>query len=98
MSHKVWYIYSQGQRNGYRSRTLATSVGVPQLQVPRDRKGRFQPDLFARYRRFEPSLEEAIRQLFIAGVSTRKVGPVLNALCGSVVSAGKVSSVLKELD
>lgn len=88
----------QGQRNGYRSRTLVTSAGVLELQVPRDRAGEFVPDLFDRYRRFESSLEEAIRQLFIAGVSTRKVGPVLDALCGSTVSAGKVSSVLQELN
>jgi putative transposase len=88
----------RGQRNGYRPRTLATSAGVLQLQVPRDRAGQFQPELFGRYRRFEASLEETIRRMFIAGVSTRKVGSVLDALCGSAVSAGKVCSVLKELN
>jgi transposase-like protein len=88
----------RGQRNGYRGRTLVTSAGVLQLRVPRDRAGGFRPSLFVRYRRFEPSLEEAIRQLFISGVSTRKVGAVLDALCGSRVSASKVSSVLKELN
>jgi putative transposase len=88
----------RGQRNGYRSRTLVTSAGVLQLRVPRDRAGQFQPELFERYRRVEPSLAEAIRQLFIAGVSTRKVGAVLDALCGSRVSAGTVSVVLKELN
>jgi len=87
-----------GQRNGYRCRTLTTSAGVLELSVPRDRAGEFQASLFRRYQRFEPSLEEAIRQLFIVGVSTRKVGPVLDALCGSGVSASKVSSVLTELD
>lgn len=88
----------RGQRNGYRRRTLVTSAGVLQLRVPRDRAGAYRPDLFERYRRVERSLEGGIRELFIAGVSTRKVGPVLDALCGSRVSASKVSLVLKELD
>lgn len=88
----------RGQRNGYRSRTLVTSAGVLELAVPRDRAGQFQPELFGRYRRVEPSLEAAIRQMFIAGVSTRKVGEVLDALCGVRVSASKVSRVLRELD
>jgi transposase-like protein len=60
--------------------------------------GRFCLELFKRYKRLEPSLAEAIRQLFIAGVSTRKVGAVLEALCGCGVSASTVSVVLKELD
>jgi len=88
----------RGQRNGYRPRTLATSAGVLQLQVPRDRAGTFQPELFGRYQRFERSFEEGIRQLFLAGASTRKIGEVLASLCGTRVSAGKVSSVLKELN
>lgn len=88
----------RGQRNGYRSRTLATSAGVLQLQVPRDRAGQFRPELFQRYRRFAPSLEEGIRQMFLAGASTRKIGEVLEGLCGVRVSASKVSSVLKELN
>jgi len=88
----------RGQRNGYRPRTLVTSAGVLQLQVPRDRAGQFQPGLFERYQRVEPSLAEAIRQLFIVGVSTRKVGVVLDALCGGGVSASTVSVILKELD
>jgi transposase-like protein len=88
----------RGQRNGSRPRTLLTSAGVLQLAVPRDRAGEFQPSLFERYRRVEKSLEAAIMQTFLSGVSTRKVGDVLAALCGSRVSASKVSTVTQALN
>jgi len=88
----------QGQRNGYRSRSLLTSVGQLNLNVPRDRAGEYQPDLFGRYRRVDYSLEEVIRAMFLQGVSTRKVGDILDVLCGERLSASKVSTVVKELD
>lgn len=88
----------RGQRNGYRHRTLLTSVGALDLCVPRDRESRYQPDMFDRYSRTSGSLEDAIRAMFLRGVSTRKVGEVLDVLCGERVSASKVSSVTRELD
>jgi putative transposase len=88
----------RGYRNGYRSRSLLTSVGALDLKVPRDREGEFQPGLFARYRRGNGSLEETIRAMFLRGVSTRKVGEVLDVLSGQRLSAGKVSTVVKELN
>ena len=87
-----------GQRNGYRHRRLLTSVGTLDLKVPRDRKGKYRPDLFARYKRVDRSLEETIRAMFLQGVSTRKVGDILDVLCGERLSASKVSSVTRELD
>jgi len=88
----------RGYRNGYRSRRLLTSVGALDLQVPRDRDGQYRPDLFARYQRVDHSLEESIRAMFLGGVSTRKVGDILDVLCGERLSASKVSTVVKELD
>lgn len=88
----------KGYRNGYRSRTLLTSVGLLDLEVPRDRGSKYRPDLFARYQRVDSSLEETIRAMFLQGVSTRKVGDILDVLCGQRLSAGKVSTVVKELD
>jgi len=88
----------RGQRNGYRSRCLVTSVGVLDLQVPRDRQGKYRPALWDRYQRVDRSLEEAIRAMFLSGVSTRKVSDVLDALCGERLSASKVSTVVRELD
>lgn len=87
-----------GYRNGYRRRSLLTSAGSLDLVVPRDRAGKYRPDLFERYRRVDRSVEEAIRAMFLRGVSTRKVGEILDALCGASLSAGKVSAVVKEAD
>ena len=88
----------RGHRNGYRPRSLLTSVGALDLKVPRDREGKFQPGLFKRYRRVDGSLEETIRAMFLRGVSTRKVGEILDVLCGERLSASKVSTVVRELD
>ncbi|MFH1374046.1 MAG: IS256 family transposase [bacterium] len=87
-----------GYRNGYRSRSLLTSVGQLDLKIPRDRAGQYQPDLFERYRRVDSSLEDTIRAMFLQGVSTRKVGDILDVLCGERLSASKVSTVVRELD
>ena len=88
----------KGYRNGYRSRSLLTSVGQLDLTIPRDRNSEYQPELFERYRRVDSSLENTIRAMFLQGVSTRKVGDVLDVLCGERLSASKVSTVVKELD
>jgi len=88
----------QGQRNGYRCRSLLTSVGALDLKVPRDREGKFQPGLFKRYRRVDGSLKQTIRAMFLRGVSTRKVGEILDVLCGERLSASKVFTVVRELD
>ncbi len=88
----------RGYRNGYRRRSLLTSVGILDLNVPRDRNSRYRPSLFDRYRRVDSSLEETIRAMFLRGVSTRKVGEILDVLCGQQLSAGKVSKIVGELD
>jgi transposase-like protein len=88
----------RSQRNGVRRRSLFTKVGVIDLQVPRDRRGKYQPCVFERYQRVEGSVNRMIRQMFLSGVSTRKVGDVLAALCGARLSASHVSRVNQELD
>jgi len=88
----------RGYRNGYRSRSLLTSVGLLDLKIPRDRASQYQPELIERYRRVDSSLEETIRAMFLQGVSTRKVGDILDVLCGERLSASKVSTVVRELD
>ncbi|RKX17679.1 MAG: IS256 family transposase [Candidatus Zixiibacteriota bacterium] len=87
-----------GYRNGYRERTLLTGFGSLELQVPRDRAGQYKPGCFERYKRVERTVDEGIRSMFIRGVSTHKVGEVLDALFGFKVSASYVSSVTRELD
>jgi transposase-like protein len=88
----------RGYRNGYRRRSLFTSVGVLDLKVPRDREGRYQTELFARHQRVDGSLKETIRAMYLRGVSTRKVGEILEVLCGVRLSASEVSAISKELD
>lgn len=91
-------ISRRGYRNGYRSRRLLTSLGAIDLAIPRVRDGRYYPDYLEEYKRVSPEVDEGIKAMFLRGVSTHKVGEVLDALCGYQVSAGYVSKVTKGLD
>jgi putative transposase len=88
----------RGWRNGSRRRRFITRVGSLELRVPRDRAGQFQPTLFARYERSEQAFVAALVEMYVHGVSTRKVSRVVEALCGVPVSASAVSAVVKKLD
>ena len=85
-------------RDGHRRRRFTTRVGTIELRVPRDRAGRFQPSLFARYQRSEQSLMPALTEMYFQGVSTRKVTTIVETLCGASVSASEVSVLTKRLD
>jgi transposase-like protein len=81
-----WGEYSP-QRNGYRncsySRDLVTSSGrIEEIKVPRDREGQFHTQVFDRYSRSEPQVGQGLTEMFVAGVSTRKVGEVAQTLLG----------------
>ena len=87
-----------GYRNGYRARSVLTSVGAVELEVPRDRAGEYVPECFQRYQRVHQVVDEGIKAMFLRGVSTRKVRNILDCLCGEGVSASYVSQVTKSLD
>jgi transposase-like protein len=87
-----------GQRNGYKPRALRTRVGTLNLLVPQDREGTFSTRLFARYQRNEKALCLALMQMYVEGVSTRKVKEVTEALCGTSFSKSLVSSLAGSLD
>ncbi|GAI58191.1 unnamed protein product, partial [marine sediment metagenome] len=87
-----------GYRNGYKPRTLKTRVGRLELMVPKDREGRFQTELFERYQRNEKALTLAIMEMYIQGVSTRKVKKITEELCGLEISRSQVSHLSKGLD
>ena len=91
-------VLRRGWRNGTRSRRYTTRVGTLELHVPRDRAGLFQPALFARYERSEQALVAALVDMYVQGVSTRKVTKVVETLCGTSVSASTVSRVVAGLD
>lgn len=78
-------------RNGTRKRKLATRVGEMELTVPRLRTIPFQSQIIDRYRRMESSLEEALIEMYLQGISTRKVDDITTELCGVHVSAGRMS-------
>jgi len=86
-------------RNGYYRRDLETELGlVRKLEVPRTRDGDYNPKVFNRYQRRQHRVNEVIKDMFLAGISTRRVGEVLKPLIGSNPSAQTVSQVTKSLD
>ena len=87
-----------GLRSGYYSRTLITRVGKLELRVPQDRDGRFSTQLFERYQRSEKALVSALAEMYVQGVSTRKVKAITEELCGHSFSASSISDINKTLD
>src|SRR5512134_404501 len=87
-----------GYRSGYYGRTLITRVGKLELRVPQDRDGRFSTELFERYQRSERALVAALAEMYVQGVSTRKVKAITEELCGHSFSASSISAINKRLD
>jgi putative transposase len=87
-----------GYRSGYYERKLVTRVGVLELRVPQDRAGRFSTELFERYQRSEKALVSALVEMYVQGVSTRKVKAITEELCGHSFSASTVSQATARLD
>jgi transposase-like protein len=87
-----------GYRAGYYSRSLVTRIGKLELRVPRDRDGRLSTELFERYQRSEKALVSALAEMYVQGVSTRKVKAVTEELCGHTFSASTISQINKGLD
>jgi putative transposase len=87
-----------GYRAGYYHRSLIPRVGTLELRVPQDRAGRFSTELFGGYQRSEKALVSALAEMYVQGVSTRKVKAVTEALCGHEFSASTISEANKSLD
>jgi putative transposase len=88
----------KGHRNGHKPRTLRTRVGTLNLLVPQDREGTFSTRLFSRYQRNEKALVLALMEMYVEGVSTRKVKDITEELCGTSFSKSLVSSLASGLD
>src|SRR3712207_4182292 len=80
-------VNRQGYRAGYYGRTLITRVGKLELRVPQDRQGRFRTEVFERYQRSERALVTALADMYVQGVSTRKVKAITEEVCGHEFSA-----------
>ena len=87
-----------GYRSGYYPRKLITRVGTLELRVPQDRQGRFSTEIFSRYQRSEKALVAALVEMYVQGVSTRKVKAISEELCGHEFSASTISELNVKLD
>jgi putative transposase len=87
-----------GYRSGYYDRTLVSRVGKLELRVPQDRHGRFSTELFERYQRSEKALVAALAEMYVQGVSTRKVQAITEELCGDSFSASAISAINLKLN
>lgn len=88
----------RGYRNGTKPRTLTTRVGTLELLVPQDRDGTFSTELFGRYQRTEQALVLSLMEMYVQGVSTRKVAAITEQLCGTRFSKSQVSVLAGRLD
>ncbi len=87
-----------GHANGYKDKTLATRIGQITVAVPQVREGGFYPQSLERGTRSERALKLSLAEMYVQGVSTRKVAAITEQLCGFSVSSGQVSQAAKELD
>jgi putative transposase len=87
-----------GYRSGYYRRRLITRVGTMVLRVPQDRAGQFSTQVFEQYQRSEKALVAALAQMYVQGVSTRKVAAITEELCGHEFSASSISAITVRLD
>jgi len=87
-----------GYRSGYYRRRLITRVGTLVLRVPQDRAGQFSTQVFEQYQRSEKALVASLAQMYVQGVSTRKVAAITEELCGHEFSASSISAITAKLD
>jgi len=87
-----------GYRSGYYRRRLITRVGTLWLRVPQDRAGHFNTQVFEQYQRSEKALVASLAQMYVQGVSTRKVAAITEELCGHEFSASSISAITARLD
>ncbi len=84
--------------NGFKSKTVSSRLGKLMLEIPQTREGDFYPSALERGERSERALKLAIAEMYVQGVSTRKVAKITSELCGLDVSSTQVSRAAKLLD
>ena len=89
----------RGERNGYYQRNLVTPAGkIERLEVPRDREGEFVTELFERYKRMTGDVEEAVLEMYLSGISVRKIAGVTEALSKVRIGKDAVSRIASRLE
>jgi putative transposase len=88
----------RGERNGRYFRNLVTPAGkIERLEVPRDREGEFVTEVFERYKRMTGDVEEAVLEMYLSGISVRKIAGVTDALSKVRVGKDAVSRIASRL-
>jgi putative transposase len=88
----------QGHANGYKPKTMRTRVGDITFSIPQVREGGFYPQALEKGLRSERALTLALAEMYVQGVSTRKVKAITEQLCGSSVSSAMVSQAAAQMD
>lgn len=88
----------RGQANGFKRKNVQTRVGSLNLDVPQVRDSSFYPSSLEKGLRSERALKVALAEMYVQGVSTRKVAKITEQLCGFEVTSSQVSRAAKELD
>ncbi len=88
----------QGYANGYKPKTVKTRVGEIGFSIPQVREGNFYPDALEKGLRSERALTLALAEMYVQGVSTRRVAAITEQLCGTAVSSSQVSRAAGMLD
>ena len=89
----------RGERNGHYTRNLVTPAGkIERLEVPRDREGEFVTEVFERYKRMTGDVEEAILEMYLSGISVRKIAGVTDALSSVKVCKDAVRRIARRLE
>jgi transposase-like protein len=88
----------RGHANGFKDKTVDTRIGAITFQVPQTRGVQFYPSALERGVRSERALKLAVAEMYVQGVSTRKVTEVMQQLCGLEVSSSQVSRAMQLLD
>ena len=88
----------QGHANGYKPKTVRTRVGEVTIDIPQVREGGFYPHALEKGMRSERALLLTLAEMYVQGVSTRKVAAITERLCGTQISASQVSRACKQLD
>jgi putative transposase len=89
----------RGERNGHYTRNLLTPAGkIERLEVPRDREGEFVTELFERYKRMTGDVEEAVLEMYLSGISVRKIAAVTEALSRVKIGKDAVSRIARRLE
>lgn len=88
----------QGHANGYKPKTVRTRVGEVTFDIPQVREGGFYPHALEKGMRSERALLLTLAEMYVQGVSTRKVAAITQRLCGTQISASQVSRACKQMD